>query len=92
MNYLEWWSSATEASTAARASSSHSWRWTTRTAEFIIPVLRFLSLGERGEAVGESEHSIASQRVVDCILDVACRLCTEDVLLLSEDVIHRKLD
>lgn len=88
MNYLKWWSSTAKSSTAARASA---WRRSTRTArstEFIVPVLRLLTLGEGGEAVGESEHSVTSQRVVDSILDIACGLSSHNVFLLAQDVVN----
>ena len=90
VNSLEWWASTAESATAAGASAA--WRWSTRSTELIVAVLWLLTLSKGCEAIGEGEHSVASQRIVDGILNVACRLGAHDVLLLSKDVVNRDLD
>ncbi len=97
VNSLEWWAStaesaATAAGTSAATGTTATWRWSTRSTELIVAALWLLTLSKGCEAIGEGEHSVASQRVVDGILDVACRLGAHDVLLLSKDVVNRELD
>ena len=91
VNCLEWWASTTESATTA-AGASAAWRRSTRSTELVVAVLWLLTLSKGCEAIGEGKHSVASQRIVDGILDVACRLGAHDVLLLSKDVVNRDLD
>ena len=91
---LEWGPAASKAATASAWATATTGRWTARTTratELVVFALRLLPLGKGGEAVGEGEHAIASQRVVDGVLDVACRLGAADVLLLAQDVVDREL-
>ena len=79
-----------------RTSAGSSTGATTRRAEtarapaICVTVLGLFTLLEGVEAVGESKHAVASQRVVVNILDVVTGYVAEDVLLLSQDVIDRK--
>ena len=92
VNCLEWWASTAESAATAAGTSAATWRWSTRSTELIVAALWLLTLSKGCEAIGEGEHSVASQRVVDGILDVACGLCAHDILLLSKDVVNRELD
>ena len=75
---------ATRASATGRAEASG-------TAPTVgVAILGLLALLEGIETIGEGEHAVASQRVVDGILDVVGSDVAVNVLLLSQDVIDRE--
>ena len=60
-----------------------------RTTEVLVAVFGLLTLLEGVEAVGEGQHAVATQGIVDGILNVFGGDVAEDVFPLSQDVKDR---